>query len=131
MHNNSKILFSLFDVGLNLSQTFIAFIILTAIQFIALLSVKVSKATDFKQNRQKFSKFTYLVEQLNATSVYKDWDDGEDTIEGRKKRYEDCHWEMIWSLAIRRAFKLISIHNEISLFKAQSKAICLKCRNFK
>ena len=107
MHNNSKILFSLFDVGLNLSQTFIAFIILTAIQFIALLSVKVSKATDFKQNRQKFSKFSYLMEQLNATSVYKDWDDGEDTLENRKRRYENCKWEMILGFFIRRAFKMI------------------------
>ena len=107
MHNNAKILFSLIDVGLNLSQTFIAFIILTAIQFIALLSVKVSKATDFKQNRQKFSKFSYLMEQLNATSVYKDWDEGEDTLENRKRRYENCKQEMILGFFIRRAFKMI------------------------
>ena len=70
------------------------------------------------------------MEQLNATSVYKDWDDGEDTIEGRKKRYEDCHWEMIWSLALRRAFKLISFIMKYP-FKTKNNAICLKCRIFK
>ena len=99
--------FFIFDVGLSLSQTFFAFIILAAIHFIALLTVKVFKATDFKMNRQKFSKFTFLMEQLNATSVYKDWDDGEDTLENRKKRYENCKWEMILGFFIRRAFKMI------------------------
>ena len=47
------------------------------------------------------------MEQLNATSVYKDWDDGEDTLENRKKRYENCKWEMILGFFIRRAFKMI------------------------
>ena len=102
-----KSCYHLLDVGLSLYQTFLAFIVLATIHFIALLTVKVFKATDFKMNRQKFSKFTFLMEQLNATSVYKDWDDGEDTLENRKKRYENCKWEMILGFFIRRAFKMI------------------------
>merc|ERR1719300_1595071 len=95
--------------GLSLSQTFQAFIILAAIHFIALLTVKVFKATDFKINRQKFSKFTFLIEQLNATSVYKDWDECEDTLENRKKRYENCKWEMIWGFSISHRVSFVHL----------------------
>ena len=62
------------------------------------------------------------MEQLNATSVYKDWDDGEDTLENRKRRYENCKWEMILGFFIRRAFKMIiTISTYIVQYSAKKK----------
>ena len=85
---------------LNLQDTFIALICLSIIQFIAIFVVKRCISTDFKEEEHITNKFLHTLENLNFASPFKDWDDGDYSIQQFRERASAVRKEMIWTQAI-------------------------------
>ena len=85
---------------LNLKETFIALIVLSILQFIAIIAVKYRTAKDFKEEEHKTNKILHTLENLNFPSPYRDWDDGDYTVQQFRERAGAVRREMIWTQAI-------------------------------
>ena len=85
---------------LNLQETFIALIVLSVLQFIAIIVVKSCISKDFREEEHKTNKILHTLENLNFASPYRDWDDGNYTVQQFKERVGPVRSEMIWTQAI-------------------------------
>ena len=85
---------------LNLQETFIALIVLSILQFIAIIAVKYRTAKDFREEEHKTNKILHTLENLNFPSPYRDWDDGDYTVQQFRERAGAVRREMIWTQAI-------------------------------
>ena len=85
---------------LTLQQTFIALIVLTILQFIAIFVVKRCISTDFKEEEHTTNVFIHTVENLNFASPFRDWDDGDYSVQQFRQRAGAVRSEMIWTQAI-------------------------------
>ena len=94
---------------LSLKETFFAFIVLASLQLLAMMIVKMITATDFRIVSDKYSKFVHVLENMNIANPYKDWDEGEDTVEGYQRRFRNVKREMAWCLAINSVFSLLHL----------------------
>ena len=94
---------------LTLKQTFFAFIILASLQFVAMMIVKRLTATDFHMFWEKYSKFVHILENLNISNPYKDWDEGEESLEGYKRRFQNVNKEMACCLIINSVFSILHL----------------------
>ena len=85
---------------LTLQETFIALIVLAILQFISILVVKKSFSTDFRKEDHKTNKILHTLENLNFASPFRDWDDGDYSIQQFRERASAVHKEMVWTQAI-------------------------------
>ena len=85
---------------MSLQHTFIALIVLSIIQFIAIFAVKIWNSKDFREEQHKTNKCIHVLENLNFASPFRDWDDGDYTIQEFKERARAVRKEMIWTQAI-------------------------------
>ena len=85
---------------LNLQETFIALIVLSILQFIAILAVKYHTAKDFREEEHKTNKILHTLENLNFASPFCDWDDGDYSIQQFRERASAVRKEMVCTQAI-------------------------------
>ena len=55
------------------------------------------------------SPFSHILENLNIPYPYKDWDEGEDTLENRRTRYQNVNSEMAFCYFINVVISLIHL----------------------
>ena len=94
---------------LNLQETFIALIVLSILQFIAIIAVKYRTAKDFREEEHKTNKILHTLENLNFPSPYRDWDEGDYTVQQFRERAGAVRSEMIWTQAINFIATLLMI----------------------
>ena len=85
---------------LSLQNTFIAMIVLSIIQSLAIIAVKICTSEDFRKEHHLINKGIHVLENLNFASPFKDWDDGDYSIQEFRGRAKAVRKEMIGSLAI-------------------------------
>ena len=85
---------------LSLQETFIALILLSVIQYIAIMIAKSFTSADFREEEHKTNKMLHTLENLNFASPFRDWDDGDYSIQQFRKRAGAVRSEMIWTQAI-------------------------------
>ena len=85
---------------LNLQDTFIALMVLSILQFIAIFVVKRCISSDFQEEEHKTNVIIHNLENLNYASPYKDWDDGDYSIQQFRERASAVRKEMIWTQAV-------------------------------
>ena len=85
---------------MSLHHTFIALIILTIVQFMVIFVVKIWISKDFREECHWTNKGIHVLENLNFASPFRDWDDGDYTIQEFKERARAVRKEMIWTQAI-------------------------------
>ena len=93
---------------MSIKTTFFCFIGLSLIHFAATLLVKKITVRDFWTNK-KFAKFIHLLECLNISSPYRDWDDGEATVEEHRERFKQVRTEMIWSFILNIVVSILHL----------------------
>ena len=85
---------------LNLQDTFIALMVLSILQIIAIFVVKRCISSDFQEEEHKTNVIIHNLENLNYASPYKDWDDGDYSIQQFRERASAVRKEMIWTQAV-------------------------------
>ena len=95
--------------GLNLKETFVAFFGLMALQFIAIICVKMGTSRSFRAKSDIFNKFLHSLQNLNLNFPYEDWDDGRYSLEEFQERHRSVTKEMAASFALTFVFSLISL----------------------
>ena len=85
---------------LSLQETFILLIGLSFLQLFATWVIKVCTSKDFREEPYKTNKIIHLLENLNFASPFKDWDDGDFTVQEFKKRAQAVRKEVIGTQAI-------------------------------
>ena len=93
--------------GLSLGNTFIAFFVLTLIQFLSLGLVKIFTSEEFGSVGSYFNKFLHIIQSLNMSIPYVDWDAGIHTIEEYRARYSNTVSEMRASFLVNFVFSFI------------------------
>ena len=66
----------------------------------AIIIVKSCISTDFREEEHKTNKFIHTLENLNFASPYRDWDDGDYSVQQFRQRAGAVRREMIWTQAI-------------------------------
>ena len=85
---------------LTLQWTFIALLCLSIIQFIAIFVVKRCISKDFKEEEHTTNIVIHTLENLNFASPFRDWDDGDYSVEQFRERASAVRKEMIWTQTI-------------------------------
>ena len=85
---------------MSLQHTFIALIVLSILQFIAIFAVKIWISKDFRKECHWTNKGIHVLENLNFASPFRDWDDGDYTIQEFKERARAVRKEMLGTQAI-------------------------------
>ena len=85
---------------LSLQNTFIALMVLSILQFIGILFVKRCFSSDFRKEDHKTNMILHTLENLNFASPFRDWDDGDYSIQQFRERASAVRKEMIWTQAI-------------------------------
>ena len=85
---------------MSLQSTFIALIVLSILQFMAIFAVKVWISKDFRKECHWTNKGIHVLENLNFASPFRDWNDGDYTIQEFKERASSVRKEMIVTQAI-------------------------------
>ena len=85
---------------LTLQETFIALICLSVLQFIAIFIVKCCTSKDFRDEAHKSNKIIHTLENLNFASPFRDWDDGDYSVQQFSERASAVRKEMIWTQAV-------------------------------
>ena len=92
--------------GLSLKNTFITFLILSAVQILTLLVVKTFTSEEFRKG-DPIKKMIHLIENANFSHPYKDWDAGQHTVAEYRLRYRATCREMAATLATNTVFSLV------------------------
>ena len=94
---------------LTLKQTFIAFIVLSMIQFLAIFTAKIWTSSDFRKENYRTNMLIHVFENLNYASPFKDWDETENrsTLSKLKDRFMDLKKEMILIFFVNGVFTLL------------------------
>ena len=93
--------------GLTLKWTFCLFFMITAIQFVFTLIVKINTSKKFSRRENYLNKFLHLLLSLNLASPFEDWDVGRFTVREYKERQKLTNIEMAWSLSVNIVFSLV------------------------
>ena len=95
--------------GLSLEWTFILFLILSWIQLCATLLIKLFTSERFSERENIFNKLLHLLQSLNISSPFQDWDHGRFSVKEYSERHGKTNTEMAWSISINKFFSLIMI----------------------
>ena len=93
--------------GLSLQQSFLVFVVMTVIQFLALGIVKILTSEEFGAKGNYFDKFLHLIQSLSISKPYKDWDTGIHSVEEYKRRYTNTVTEMKTSFLVNAIFSCV------------------------
>ena len=93
--------------GLSLKGTFCLFFVITALQFLVILVVKILTSTKFYMRGDLLDKFLHLVQSLNLAFPFEDWDQGKFSVQEYRKRHRQTNIEMSWSMFVNIVFSVI------------------------
>ena len=110
---------------LTLQETFIALVGLSFVQLLATWVIKVWNSKHFKEEPFKTNKFIHLLENLNFASPYKDWDDGDFSIQEFKERAKAVRKEVFWTQAIHFISSFVMLIPLWYTGKMSSKPMCI------
>ena len=85
---------------LSLKDTLAAGAILLAVNFLAILLVKLLTSVEFKRRGNIVNKIIHILENLNYASPYEDWDVGDYTIDQFRVRFSATCYEMLATLGV-------------------------------
>ena len=92
--------------GLGLKWTFALFFLITAMQFVTTLIVKIVTSKKFSKREDFLKKFLHLLLSLNLASPFEDWDKGRFTVCKYLQRQKLTNTEMAWSISVNIIFSL-------------------------
>ena len=73
---------------------------LSVLQFIAILVVKLCLSTEFREEEHKTNMILHTLENLNFASPFRDWDEGDYSIQQFRERASAVRKEMVCTQAI-------------------------------
>ncbi len=85
---------------LTLQETFISLFVLSIFQFVAIFLVKRCLSADFQEEVHTTNKILHTLENLNFASPFRDWDDGDYSVQQFRQRAGAVRSEMIWTQTI-------------------------------
>ena len=94
---------------LTLQETFIALVVVSILQFIAILIAKNCISKDFREEEHQTNKVIHILENLNFASPFRDWDDGDYSVQQFRERASTVRSEMIWTQAINFIATILTI----------------------
>ena len=74
--------------------------VLTILQFIGIIVVKICFSMKFREEEHKTNMILHTLENINFASPFRDWDDGDCSIQQFRERASAVHKEMVWTQAI-------------------------------
>ena len=92
---------------LSLKETFVYILILSIIQFMFIYVMKNYTSPDFKKELHRLNKMIHVLENMNYSTPFKDWDHGVFPIKELKLRFKTLKKEMIVVFVINFIFTLI------------------------
>ena len=92
--------------GLSLRNSFIAFLILMALQLIFISVVKIITAKKTKK-KNWFNFMVHILENINIPFPYKDWDTDNLTVAEFKQRLREVNIEMAWTYFVNFIFNIV------------------------
>ena len=96
--------------GLSIKGSMIAFIALSIIQCLVLGFVKYKTSEKFRSNSEKvFNKILHLLEGINLSFPFQDWDQKKCTVTEFRRRHKDVMKEMIASMFTNSVFSVIML----------------------
>ena len=98
--------------GMTLKWTFVTFIIMMVFHLVSMMMVKTFTSAEFKEDRNLYSKLMHVVENLQCSFPYKDWDEDEGkstTKEEFQRRFQNTEIEMIWSQVLNIGVSMIML----------------------
>merc|ERR1712110_820237 len=82
------------------------FFLITAIQFVITLLVKIYTSKKFSRRKNYLNKLLHLLLSLNLASPFEDWGIGRFTVREYQERQKLTNIEMAWSLSVNIIFSL-------------------------
>ena len=97
--------------GFTLKWTFALFLVMTIFHVVSMLMVKTFTSKDYREDVNVYHKMMHLLENINCSIPYKDWDENESitTKDQFKKRFEDTEKEMIWSQLVNICVSMLML----------------------
>ena len=95
--------------GFELKYYAFLFVILTIFHCLAMALVKYFTSEEFKTNGSTFNKLIHVIQNVNISFPYKDWDEGMFSIEEYRKRFRNTEREMFFSFLVNTAFSIVMI----------------------
>ena len=92
--------------GLSLGNTFVAFLILMALQLIAITVIKINTAKGISKKRW-FNFMVHILENINIAFPYNDWDTDNLTVAEFKLRLREVNMEMAWTYFVNFIFNIL------------------------
>ena len=74
---------------------------LSILQFLAIIIVKICFSIDFREEAHKTNMILHTLENLNCASPFRDWVDGDYSIQQFRERASAVRKEMVYTLAIK------------------------------
>ena len=93
--------------GITLRWTFALFFLISALQFVTTLIVKIYTSKKFIVRENFLDKFLHLLLSLNLAAPFEDWDIGRFSIKEYKQRKKLINIEMAYSLSVNTIFSLV------------------------
>ena len=94
--------------GLTLRQSFMVFIGILVMQFLAILIVKTFTVNDFWR-RSHFNKFVHILENMNIATPWQDWDHDKCSVEQHKMKHRRVNIEMMVIMVVNFLICLLMI----------------------
>lgn len=95
--------------GTSLGTTFILFLILTGAHFLFILVIKLIYSRKFFTRGDFLNKILHIIQNLNMSFPFEDWDQGKFTVKEYKERHHQTNIEMAWSLLVNHFFSLVML----------------------
>ena len=92
---------------LSLKNTFITLLILSFVQFLVIYAIKEYTSIAFKKEHHRTNKMIHVLENINYSTPFMDWDQGDFSLEVFKKRFQSLKIEMISTFAVNIIFTII------------------------
>ena len=95
--------------GFDLKYTLAIFFLIMAFQCLSMFLVKYFTSKEFQQKGSMYNKLMHILQCLNISYPYVDWDDGNYSIEVFKQRFKSTEREMLWSCGVNSMFCLLML----------------------
>ena len=95
--------------GTSLESTFSLFFIVSGMQFLFQLVVKMINSRQFSKKSDYLNKFLHLVQSLNLATPFEDWDQGRCSVKEYRERHRETNIEMAWSLSVNIVCSMIML----------------------
>ena len=92
---------------LSLKYTFITLLVFSMVHFLAIYTIKYFTSNDFNQEQHRTNKIIHVLENINFSTPFKDWDHGDFSVNEFRKRYLNLKKEMIATFTLNFFFTII------------------------